>query len=88
MKRVVVPARQAAWESISGPLITINVPLFKKLRDIIFFWWDNHFIYLYNSIHRMSVYVGGGGVLQISTCTLAQYICVDSKGKPVPALSL
>ncbi len=24
--------------------ITINVPLFKKLRDIIFFWWDNHFM--------------------------------------------
>jgi hypothetical protein len=21
-----------------------NVPLFKKLWDIIFFWWDNHFI--------------------------------------------
>ncbi len=25
-------------------LLTINVPLFKKLRDIIFFWWDNHFM--------------------------------------------
>ena len=24
--------------------ITINVSLFKKLRDIIFFWWDNHFM--------------------------------------------
>jgi hypothetical protein len=24
--------------------ITINVPLFKKLRDIIFFWWENHFL--------------------------------------------
>ncbi len=24
--------------------LTINVPLFKKLRDIIFFWWDNHFM--------------------------------------------
>jgi hypothetical protein len=24
--------------------ITINVPLFKKLRDIIFFWWDNFFL--------------------------------------------
>ncbi len=24
--------------------ITINVPLFKKLRDIIFFWWENHFM--------------------------------------------
>ncbi len=22
--------------------LTINVPLFKKLRDIIFFWWENH----------------------------------------------
>jgi hypothetical protein len=21
-----------------------NVPLFKKLWDIIFFWWDNHFM--------------------------------------------
>jgi hypothetical protein len=26
------------------PKITINVPLFKKLRDIIFFWWENHFM--------------------------------------------
>jgi hypothetical protein len=25
-------------------LITINVPLFKKLRDIIFFLWDNNFM--------------------------------------------
>ncbi len=25
-------------------LITINVPLFKKLRDIIFFWCENHFM--------------------------------------------
>jgi len=25
-------------------LITINVPLFKKLWDLIFFWWDNHFM--------------------------------------------
>ncbi len=25
-------------------IITINVPLFKKLRDIILFWWDNHFM--------------------------------------------
>ena len=25
-------------------IITINVPLFKKLRDIIFFWWENHFM--------------------------------------------
>ncbi len=24
--------------------ITINVPLFKKLRDIIFFLWDNNFM--------------------------------------------
>ncbi len=24
--------------------ITINVPLFKKLRDIIFFFWDNNFV--------------------------------------------
>ncbi len=24
--------------------LTINVPLFKKLRDIIFFWWENHFM--------------------------------------------
>jgi hypothetical protein len=25
-------------------VLTINVPLFKKLRDIIFFWWENHFM--------------------------------------------
>jgi hypothetical protein len=25
-------------------LLTINVLLFKKMRDIIFFWWDNHFM--------------------------------------------
>ncbi len=25
-------------------VLTINVPLFKKLRDIIFFWWENHFL--------------------------------------------
>jgi hypothetical protein len=25
-------------------VITINVPLFKKLRDIIFFWGENHFM--------------------------------------------
>ncbi len=25
-------------------VITNNVPLFKKLRDIIFFLWENHFI--------------------------------------------
>ena len=25
-------------------IITINVPLFKKLRDIIFFWGENHFM--------------------------------------------
>ena len=24
--------------------LTNNVPLFKKLRDIIFFWWENHFM--------------------------------------------
>jgi hypothetical protein len=24
--------------------LTINVPLFKKLRDIIFFWGENHFM--------------------------------------------
>ncbi len=32
-----------AWVGGRG-LITNNVPLFKKLRDIIFFWWDNHFM--------------------------------------------
>ncbi len=31
------------WSTV-GVIITINVPLFKKLRDIIFFWWDNHFM--------------------------------------------
>ncbi len=25
-------------------VLTINVPLFKKLRDIIFFLWDNNFM--------------------------------------------
>jgi hypothetical protein len=25
-------------------VITINVPLFKKLRDIIFFLWDNNYL--------------------------------------------
>ncbi len=29
---------------LNSDIITINVPLFKKLRDIIFFWWDNHFM--------------------------------------------
>jgi hypothetical protein len=27
-----------------GNILTINVPLFKKLRDIIFVWWENHFM--------------------------------------------
>jgi hypothetical protein len=31
-------------DNFSGEIITINVPLFKKLRDIIFFWWENHFM--------------------------------------------
>jgi hypothetical protein len=31
-------------EMFFSALLTINVPLFKKLRDIIFFWWDNHFM--------------------------------------------
>ncbi len=31
-------------ENERSPLITINVPLFKKLRDIIFFWGENHFM--------------------------------------------
>jgi hypothetical protein len=26
------------WHQFRGPIITINVPLFKKLRDIIFFY--------------------------------------------------
>ncbi len=30
--------------SLAGNKLTINVPLFKKLRDIIFFWWENHFM--------------------------------------------
>ncbi len=34
-------AGQSCWK---GRRITINVPLFKKLRDIIFFWWENHFM--------------------------------------------
>jgi hypothetical protein len=27
-----------------------NVPLFKKLFDIIFFWWENHFMSLFKVI--------------------------------------
>ena len=34
----------ATDDTMSMAKITINVPLFKKLGDIIFFWWDNHFI--------------------------------------------
>jgi hypothetical protein len=30
--------------NIFSNTLTINVPLFKKLRDIIFFWWKNHFM--------------------------------------------
>jgi hypothetical protein len=30
--------------STEPEFLTINVPLFKKLQDIIFFWWDNHFM--------------------------------------------
>jgi hypothetical protein len=33
-----------AFHYVLWERITINVPLFKKLRDIIFFWWDNHFM--------------------------------------------
>jgi hypothetical protein len=32
------------YTTIGYQIITINVPLFKKLRDIIFFWWENHFM--------------------------------------------
>ncbi len=30
--------------SCRTPYITINVPLFKKMRDIIFILWDNNFL--------------------------------------------
>ncbi len=36
--------KKSIFSTIPDDLITINVPLFKKLRDIIFFWWDNHFM--------------------------------------------
>ncbi len=36
--------QQEVMGSRLSVLLTINVPLFKKLRDIIFFWWDNHFM--------------------------------------------
>jgi hypothetical protein len=32
-------------ENLPQDVITINVPLFKKLRDIIFFWWENQKLY-------------------------------------------
>jgi hypothetical protein len=35
---------EAAMILFSKHLITINVPLFKKLRDIIFFLRDNNFL--------------------------------------------
>jgi hypothetical protein len=37
------PGMSLTKHSLAGNL-TINVPLFKKLRDIIFFWWENHFM--------------------------------------------
>jgi hypothetical protein len=40
----VVPGTELLVSIVSRAFLTINVPLFKKLRDIIFFWWDNHFM--------------------------------------------
>jgi hypothetical protein len=41
---------------MTGTLLTINVPLFKKLRDIIFFCKQDGFIYKYTYIlHRKDV---------------------------------
>jgi len=37
-----IPSFCASFSSCC--LLTINVPLFKKLQDIIFFWWNNHFM--------------------------------------------
>ncbi len=34
----------APVQSVGSKVITINVPLFKKLRDIIFFGGENHFM--------------------------------------------
>ncbi len=38
------PVWSACREWKNKEEITINVPLFKKLRDIILFWWENHFM--------------------------------------------
>jgi hypothetical protein len=35
---------QKAIGGLLRDVLTINVPLFKKLRDIIFFWWEYHFM--------------------------------------------
>ncbi len=31
-------------QSMYWGTLTIDVPLFKKLQNIIFFWWENHFM--------------------------------------------
>ncbi len=58
----VAPSRQTAWVGGGGDIthmiLTINVPLFKKLRDIIFFWWDNHFM-----SHLEGLFVGANTFL-------------------------
>ncbi len=33
-----------SYSNVSANILTINVPLFKKLRDIIFFGGENHFM--------------------------------------------
>ncbi len=43
-KPSVKEARKRGTIMSLADIITINVPLFKKLRDIIFFWWENHFM--------------------------------------------
>ncbi len=42
--RIEQPVAEFVGPDFIPQLITINVPLFKKLRDIIFFWWENHFM--------------------------------------------
>ncbi len=50
-KETLVDERDRTWPCLQNvylpaisALITINVPLFKKLRDIIFFGGENHFM--------------------------------------------
>ncbi len=39
-----IHANTELQNDFSTKVVTINVLLFKKLREIIFFLWDNHFM--------------------------------------------